>query len=154
MPDFVLTATSTLRIEFGRGGDLMVKLVSQDDEEGQQVAGTFLYGSGKMGMMKNSSPVEDSLVHLFAPLARGERGLISAETVTNRFLRFATPRPNDQIVVSADAEGNLTFRIEGQDMGFSSTVETKLPEQDMQDDQARSVFVALHQLLKGYGEPV
>lgn len=154
MPDFVLTATSTLLVEFARGGDLMVKLISLDDKEGKQVAGTFLYGSGKMGMMKNSTPVEDSLVHLFAPLARGEKGSVSTETVTNKFLRFATPRPNDHVVVSADAEGDLTLRIEGQDMGFPSTVETRLLKSEMQTDAACSVFAALQQLLKGYGEPV
>lgn len=153
MVDICLSRSSILCVEFSHGGDLMLKLIHDNGENGREVAGSLLLGDEKRGMMGNSTPVQDSLLYLWAPLAAGRNTPISPETVTNKFLRFATARPGDHISVSADQLGALAFRIEGQDMGVASNVDTMLQYSELPDEAAQAVYFSLHRLLKQYGEP-
>ena len=129
MTDFVISPTQTLTIAF-RASDLLIQASMQTPSGEIVKAGTFCYGSGKMGFgeVNSNTLLQDRLFHAFAPLARGEDVPQKQNTrITNFAVAFDMVRQGDNIKIIVDTEGNIAFHLKGKDLGFTEKVNLSVP---------------------------
>lgn len=113
---------NTLTVAFNGASDLVVaaKVNMNGWNEGSS---TFLYGSGKMSMMGNSTPQQDSLVYALTPLAHEDALCEHIEPVILREpsgLYIPAARTPDKIGLWTTKDGSSFLHISGQDLGFES----------------------------------
>ncbi|MDD3019375.1 MAG: hypothetical protein PHX61_00175 [Alphaproteobacteria bacterium] len=153
MTDFMLPNNQSLRIAFV-GNDIAIRATSQDERGDNVATGTFLYGSGKAGMMGNSTPQEDGLMRIFAALAQGRQVVLQSKNLEiARAAHIDTPRPGDKIIIGSNEDGDLTFIIEGQDLECSSIIALEIQNLAGGDAPTRSLYNGLHNYLAEYGTP-
>lgn len=114
---------NTLTVTFNGTSDLVLAAMVNNNGFNEGCS-TFLYGSGKMGMMGNSTPQQDGLVYALAPIARQDAICENIEPVildVPRGVYISTPRTPDKVGLWTTTDGSFLLHISGKDFGFEST---------------------------------